>query len=150
MPFILNLTLILWNSLIYRPIHSIKFSASIGDQLDYNGSRAQVDQTKQRKLNSEYWNPWQMHPSCTCWYNHSNNNFLWLSLSVHFTSLLPLIMHNFALKTTLYSKFALPWRYDIMEYSSILFWNHKNDVTSLVKFCIENTSRRRVFSVNFD
>ena len=26
----------------------------------------------------------------------------------------------------------------------------KNDVTSLVKFCIENTSRRRVFSVNFD
>ena len=25
-----------------------------------------------------------------------------------------------------------------------------NDVTSLVKFCIENTSRRRVFSVNFD
>ena len=33
---------------------------------------------------------------------------------------------------------------------SILFWNHKNDVTSLVKFCMENTSRRRVFSVNFD
>ena len=26
----------------------------------------------------------------------------------------------------------------------------KNDVTDLVKFCIENTSHRRVFSVNFD
>ena len=26
----------------------------------------------------------------------------------------------------------------------------KNDATSLVKFCLENTSRRRVFSVNFD
>ena len=30
------------------------------------------------------------------------------------------------------------------------FETHKNDVTSLVKFCMENTSRRRVFSVNFD
>ena len=33
---------------------------------------------------------------------------------------------------------------------SILLGNHKNDVTSLIKFCMENTSRRRVFSVNFD
>ena len=33
---------------------------------------------------------------------------------------------------------------------SIPFWNHKNDVTRLVKFCMENTSRRRVFSVNFN
>ena len=31
---------------------------------------------------------------------------------------------------------------------SILFWNHKNDVTNLLKFCMENTSRKRVFSVN--
>ena len=27
---------------------------------------------------------------------------------------------------------------------------HTNDVASLVKFCVEITSRRRVFSVNFD
>ena len=27
---------------------------------------------------------------------------------------------------------------------------HKNDVTNLVKFCMENTSRRRVFSLSFD
>ena len=33
---------------------------------------------------------------------------------------------------------------------SILFWNHKNYVTSLVKFCMEKTSRRRIFSVDFD
>ena len=25
-----------------------------------------------------------------------------------------------------------------------------NDITSVVKVCMENTSRRRVFSVNFD
>ena len=33
---------------------------------------------------------------------------------------------------------------------SVLFWSHKNDVTSLIKFWMENTSRRQVYSVNFD
>ena len=52
---------------LYRPIHSneMKFSATSGDQLEYNGSREQVEQTKQRKLNFEYWNPRQMHLLCT-------------------------------------------------------------------------------------
>ena len=31
----------------------------------------------------------------------------------------------------------------------MLYWSHKNDVTSLVKFCMENTARRWVFSGNF-
>ena len=38
--------------------------------------RVQIDQTKQRKLNREYWNPWQMQPLLTCWYSHPQNNFL--------------------------------------------------------------------------
>ena len=38
--------------------------------------RAQVDQTKQRKLNFEYWNPRQMHTLCTCSYSYSRTTFL--------------------------------------------------------------------------
>ena len=29
----------------------------------------------------------------------------------------------------------------------IIYFEHRNDVTSIVKLCLENTSRRRVFSV---
>ena len=32
----------------------------------------------------------------------------------------------------------------------IIYFEHRNDVTSIVKFCLENTSRRRVFSVKLD
>ena len=32
----------------------------------------------------------------------------------------------------------------------ITYFEHRNDVTSIVKFSLENTSRRRVFSVKLD
>ena len=32
----------------------------------------------------------------------------------------------------------------------IIYFEHRNDVTSTVKLCLENTSRRRVFSVKLD
>ena len=32
----------------------------------------------------------------------------------------------------------------------IIYFEHRNDVTSIVKLCLENTSRRRVFSVKLD
>ena len=32
----------------------------------------------------------------------------------------------------------------------IIYFEHRNDVTSIVKLCLENTSRRRVFSVELD
>ena len=32
----------------------------------------------------------------------------------------------------------------------VCFFEHRNDVTSMVKLCLENTSRRRVFSVKLD
>ena len=38
----------------YRSINFMKFSSTSGNQL---AVRAHVDQTKQRKLNFEYWNP---------------------------------------------------------------------------------------------
>ena len=34
-----------------------------------------------------------------------------------------------------------------MEGYCIIYFEHRNDVTSIVKLCLENTSRRRVFSV---
>ena len=37
----------------YRPIHDVKFSASSGNQLEYNGSRVQMTQIKLHKLNFE-------------------------------------------------------------------------------------------------
>ena len=40
---------------------------------------------------------------------------------------------------------------DFQAYLTLIYeTTNKNDVTSVVKFCMENTSRRRVFSVNFD
>ena len=32
----------------------------------------------------------------------------------------------------------------------IIYFEHRNDVTSIVKLCLENTSQRRVFSVKLD
>ena len=32
----------------------------------------------------------------------------------------------------------------------MISFEHRNGVTSIVKFCLENTSRRRVFSVKLD
>ena len=32
----------------------------------------------------------------------------------------------------------------------IIYFEHRNDVTSIVKLCLENTSRRRVFSVKLE
>ena len=48
-------------------------------------------------------------------------------------------MHNCVLKTPLYSNFALPWRCDIMEYSSINEKSNQNSVrTSYSKFHLRN------------
>ena len=56
-------------------------------------------------------------------------------------------------KNCLKDKYPVYTNYLINTYSikqPDLFWNHKNGATSLVKFCIEHSNRRRVFSVNFD
>ena len=37
-----------------------------------------------------------------------------------------------------------------MKSYSIIYFEHRNDVTSIIKLCLENTSRRRVFSVKLD
>ena len=39
--------------------------------------------------------------------------------------------------------------YSIKDYC-IIYFEHRNDVTSIVKLCLENASRRRVFSVKLD
>ena len=49
----------------------------------------------------------------------------------------------------------MPMIYDLFTTYSmkgyfIIYFEHRNDVTSIVKLCLENTSRRRVFSVMFD
>ena len=37
--------------------------------------------------------------------------------------------------------------YSIKSYC-IIYFEHRNDVTSIVKLCLENANRRRVFSVD--
>ena len=37
-----------------------------------------------------------------------------------------------------------------MKSCRIIYFEYRNDVTSIVKLCLENTSRRRVFSMKLD
>ena len=39
---------------------------------------------------------------------------------------------------------------DSMKGYCITYFEHRNDITSIVKLCLENTSRSRIFSVKFD
>ena len=98
------------------------------------------------KMSENFWSkeiPLWWFPDPTLKLNNSRMAWPIPAIYISFSS----ILNALSYEINLFSRCSSP----LMKQAwSVLFWNHKNDVTSLVKFCMENTSRRRVFSVNFD